>query len=267
MQILNQLDHLVTKLNELRPLLSENFKSNEKKFEDLLTSSLETNYTLTEKAAETKDIFAVKTENKLPSWLDTDYGYDPAKPRKPNMRELMEAISGKKVEDLYREPDENWQKVSSQASEMLYGVVGSNLDTRDWQSIMVSKNIFTTAREETRLMFEPEVDIESRFDEQGVMIEQIAFLKDKQGNNLRALTGNIASVEETLHNYGATKDSIPYNLESLIKPGKFDPTLLSFLKGYRENESSSHEVELQTATEAISSRLKEEIPASELSKL
>jgi hypothetical protein len=267
MQISDQIDHLVTKLNELKPLLSEDFESNGKKFEDLLTSSLETDYTFTEKAAETKDIYALKTENKLPSWLDTDYGYDPAEPRKPNMRELMEAISGKKVEDLYREPDENWQKVSSQASEILYGVVGSNLDTRNWQSIMVSKNILTAAQEETRLMLEPKVDIESRFNEQGVMIEQIALLKDKQGNNLRALSGNIASVEETLHNFGATKDSIPNNLESLIKPGKFDPTLLSFLKGYRENVSSSREVEMQTATEAISSRLKEEIPVSELSKL
>lgn len=267
MQILNQIDHLVTKLNELRPLLSEDSQSNQKKFEDLLTSSLEINHTSTEKPAETKDVYPVKTENELPYWLATDYGYDPAKPRKPNMRELMEAISGKKVEDLYREPDETWQKVSAHASEMLYGVVGSNLDTRDWESIMVSKNILTAAREETRLMFEPKVDIVSSFDEDGVIIDQIAFLQDKQGNNLRALSGNLASVEETLHNFGATKDSIPNNLESLIIPGKFDPVLLNFLKVYRQNTSSSQELGLQTATEAISSRLKEEIPASELSKL
>jgi hypothetical protein len=53
-----------------------------------------------------------KSVDKIPSWVDPDYGYDPQNPRKPNMRELMEAMSGKNVEDLYAEPNENWQKIS-----------------------------------------------------------------------------------------------------------------------------------------------------------
>ena len=53
----------------------------------------------------------------------------------------MEAMSGKNIEDLYSGPEENWQKISRQASQMLYGVIGTNEDTRDWQSIMSSSDI------------------------------------------------------------------------------------------------------------------------------
>jgi hypothetical protein len=101
----------------------------------------------------------------MPSWVDPDYGYDPQNPRKPNMRELMEAMSGKNVEDLYAKPNENWQKVSRQASEMLYGVVGANEDTRDWLSIMASSNILTEARKQTGAMYKPEVGIHSYYND------------------------------------------------------------------------------------------------------
>ena len=36
----------------------------------------------------------------ITSWVDPDYGIDVEKSRKPNMRELIEAISGKSVEEL-----------------------------------------------------------------------------------------------------------------------------------------------------------------------
>ena len=39
MQIVNKIDHLITKLNELKPTLSDDSSNNEKKFNDLLTSS------------------------------------------------------------------------------------------------------------------------------------------------------------------------------------------------------------------------------------
>ena len=76
------------------------------------------------------------TAGGVPDWVDPDYGYNPDNPRKPNMRELMEAISGRTVEELYADPDSNWQDISRQASDMLYGVVGSNQDTRNWNAIM-----------------------------------------------------------------------------------------------------------------------------------
>ena len=76
------------------------------------------------------------TSNGVPAWVDPDYGYDPANPRKPNMREMMEALSGRTVEELYADPDSNWQDISRKASDILYGVVGSNQDTRNFNAIM-----------------------------------------------------------------------------------------------------------------------------------
>ena len=47
MQIVNKIDHLITKLNELKPALSDDPSSNEKRFNDLLTASIANNYTVT----------------------------------------------------------------------------------------------------------------------------------------------------------------------------------------------------------------------------
>ena len=80
------------------------------------------------------------TSNIVPDWVDPDYSYDPANPRKPNMRELSEAIGGKPLEDM---TPEEYSSVTSQASSMLYGVVGSNTDTRDWNAIMEAGKVST----------------------------------------------------------------------------------------------------------------------------
>ncbi len=62
-------------------------------------------------------------------------------------------------------------------------------------------------------MYKPEVDIQSNFNDDGILTEQIAVLKDNKGNILRSLSSDIISAEETLLNFGATKESIPTNLE------------------------------------------------------
>jgi hypothetical protein len=203
----------------------------------------------------------------IPSWVDPDYGYDPQNPRKPNMRELMEAMSGKNVEDLYAEPNENWQKISRQASEMLYGAVGANKDSRDWPSIMNSSNILTEARKQTGAMYNPGVDIQSNFNNDGILTEQIAVIKDNKGNTLRSLSNDTTSAEEALLNFGATKESIPTNLEERINPNKFDDGLLAFLKNFDNNPTSIQQVVVQSASEVIANKLSQEIPLDELAKL
>ena len=110
MQIINKIDHLITELTKLRPTLSDDPSSNEKRFSDLLASSLESDRTTAN-----KEIDVIFSENVIPSWVDLDYGYDPQNPRKLNMRELMEAMSEKNLEDLYKEPDESWMQISGQA--------------------------------------------------------------------------------------------------------------------------------------------------------
>ena len=72
----------------------------------------------------------------IPDWVDPNYSYDPANPRKPNMREMMNA--GLSTKD---------------ASEMLYGVVGANRDTRDWNAIMASDNVLSAAQQATGQMY------------------------------------------------------------------------------------------------------------------
>ena len=72
--------------------------------------------------------------NGVPAWVDSDYGYDVNNPRKPNMREMMELIAGKTVEELYAS-GEDYSDITRLASDLLYGSVGSNQDTRDFIAI------------------------------------------------------------------------------------------------------------------------------------
>jgi hypothetical protein len=176
-------------------------------------------------------------------------------------------MSGKNVEDLYADTNGNWQNVSRQASEMLYGVVGANEDTRDWPSIMNSSNILTEARKQTGAIYEPEVDIKSNFDNDGVLTEQVATIKDNKGNTLRSLPNDTTSAEEALLNFGATKESIPTNLEQLINPEKFDSDLLAFLKNFDHHPTSIQQVLVQSASEVIAKKISQEIPLDELAKL
>ena len=267
MQVISKIDNLITELTRLKPQLLDDSPGNKKRFNDLLTASIENDPTVADEEMEVTFSTNAKSVDVIPSWVDPDYGYDPQNPRKPNMRELMEAMSGKNVEDLYAEPNENWQKISRQASEMLYGVVGANEDSRDWPSIMNSSNILKEARKQTGAMYEPEVDIQSNFNNDGVLTEQIAVIKDNKGYTLRSLPKDITSAEETLINFGATKESIPTNLEKLIAPGKFDSDLLAFLKNFDNNPTSIQQVIVQSASEVIANKISQEIPLDELAKL
>ena len=232
MQVISKIDHLITELTKLKPQLLDDSPSNKKRFNDLLTASIENDSTIADEELEVTFSTNAKSVDKIPSWVDPDYGYDPQNPRKPNMRELMEAMSGKNVEDLYAEPNENWQKISRQASEMLYGVVGANEASRDWPSIMISSNILTEARKQTGAMYKPEVSIQSYYNDGGILTEQIAVIKDNKGNDLRSLSNDTTSAKEALLNFGATKESIPTNLDEQINPEKFDSDLLAFLKNF-----------------------------------
>ena len=267
MQIANKIDHLITKLTKLKPTLSDDSPSNEKRFTDLVKASLENDKTSAGADVEIAVSKNAKLESGIPSWVDPNYDYDPQNPRKPNMRELMEAMSGKNIEDLQKEPEETWQKFSRQASLMLYGVIGANEDTRDWQAIMNSEDILAKAREHTGTMYEPELDIQSKFNDNGILTEQIAVIKDSKGNTLKSLSGDITYVEEALLNFGATKESIPANFEERINPEKFDDDLLAFLKNFDNNSKSVQQIVMQSASEAIANKISQEIPLDELAKL
>lgn len=267
MQVVSKIDHLITELTKLKPTLSDDPTSNEKRFSDLLTSSLENDDRTAEDEIDAISLKSAKLNNEIPSWVDPDYGYDPNNPRKPNMRELLEAMSGQNVEDLYQDPQENWKKINRQASEMLHGVIGANEDTRYWSSIMNSNDILTKAREQIGLMYDPKVGIQSNFDDEGILIEQIALIKDSKGNILSSLSNNVSFAKEVLLNFGATKKSIPTNIEEQIDPKVFDNDLLAFLKNFDNNSTSVQQVIIQSAGEVIANKLSQEIPSYELAKL
>ena len=76
------------------------------------------------------------------------------------------------------------------------------------------------------------MDIQSNFNDDGILTEQIAVIKDNKGNILRSLSNDTTSAEETLLNFGATKGLFQPNLEEKINPEKFDNNLLAFLKNF-----------------------------------
>ena len=150
---------------------------------------------------------------------------------------------------------------------MLYGVIGSNFDTRDWTSIMSSDDILKAAKDQTAIMYDPNVDILSNFDENNNLTGQTAVIKDKEGNILRSIPENLSLAEETLLNFGATKESIPTNLDERILPEKFDDDLLAFLKSFDNSPTSIEQVVVQSASEVIAKKIAQEIPLDELAKL
>jgi hypothetical protein len=150
---------------------------------------------------------------------------------------------------------------------MLYGVVGSSEDTRDWLTIMASDDILKSARKQTGKMHEPTVDIVPSFVNHAISSEKIAIIKDKNGNTLRSLSNNISSTEKILRNFGATSNSIPSNLELKIGTDKFDKNLLNFLKNFDKNPSSIEKILLQTTAETISGKLSNDTPLEGFAKL
>ena len=195
----------------------------------------------TDRTTENQDVKYENAELSRPSWVDPDYFFDPENPRKPNMRELMQSLSGRKLEDLYNSPADNWKTYSTKASEMLYGVIGSRQDTRDWQAIMKSDDILSSARIETAKMHEPTVDIESKFDEDSNLIDQYAVLKNKSGEVLRVLEGTGKYVEEMLDNYGVSDTALSDNLIQKITFKDFNTEVKNLLLSKLEhNENLSN---------------------------
>ena len=260
MNVTSQIDILINKLENVKPKLSSDRNLNQIKFNNILTSAL--NYSNAKSSDTSKDPL---------SWVDENYEFDPDNIRKPNVRELMEALSGRTVEELYSDPSSKWQDISSRATELLYGVVGSNKDNRDWAAIMSSHNVLRAARIETGKFHNPVVDIDTQDKKENDTIKQYAIIKDANGSDLRVLSGKPEEVKETLMNFGATSASIPTNIESKIIDPKFDLEILNVLKKFSRTENpeslANDKPELTITTKAIADRFASSIPFDELEKL
>ena len=169
-----------------------------------------------------KHVIATETIN--PSWIDTDYAYDPDNPRKPNVRELVEALSGEKVEKLYEQDSSVWRPYFVKATDILYGTVSNVVDTRDWLKIMESSDIETAAADELADLIEPYIDVESSYEQvslsdgsvENILTAQYPVIKSKDGIVLSTnLSKNIDHLKEELSRFGGTK--ISFSEEALTK--------------------------------------------------
>ncbi len=230
MLIANKTEQSILKLNHPRSNLADEKLEKTENFSDLLQSTIESNNNFENLTNSfTRPVTNLKLTEGIPAWVDLDYGYDPKNPRKPNMREMLENISGKSVEELYAGEKSTWKNLTSSASDILYGVVGNKEDTRDWNNIMMSKDIIVEARKETRIMHKPTINIASEINTGEGIISQYAVIKDASGNNLRTLTGNIDFIKSSLQNFGLTGKDVPPNIENLIDEKKFDTSVLKLL--------------------------------------
>ena len=166
------------------------------------------------------------TTDNIPAWVDPDYSYDPANPRKPNMREMMEMIAGKTVEEIYAS-GEDYSDISRMASDLLYGSVGSNTDTRDFVAITNAATDATTGEFDkdkfvaatqiatsqiyggTTVVYESagyEVDAAGNtlLDANGapILTDPQLIIKGNNGTYLRSLTGNADQMALTLKTFG-----------------------------------------------------------------
>ena len=202
MELSTRIDQVMASLEALKLRAADAPASVTSQFASILETALDNSHDTAPVAAAEPIKAQAEAVPQIPSWVDPDYGYDPADPRKPNMRELMEALSGRSVEALYADADSNWQDTSRLASELLYGVAGSNDDTRNWNAIMGSSDIVKAARQASGEMYAPVVDILSIKNDAGAVTEQLATVNDANGNILRSLTGGVDYVRDTRKFWG-----------------------------------------------------------------
>ena len=294
MEILKQIDQLILNLTKLKPHIATKNSEVAENFSNQLHSSIEKLSGLTSEHG-----LPQKSENAsghiIPTWVDKNYHFDPSNPRKPNTREVMKAISGKTFEELQSGDQKTFSYYSELSIELVFGVLGKTPDTRDWNKIMSADNILEAIRKETGEVLGTKVDIDTKTDINGQVINQFAVVKNKENNVLRSLMGEANVVVDTLTNFGVSKSNIPQTLKDKITSPKFDTNIINAIEVYRdynpkfaetqseplENDkekdinalehtliaTAAQQVIVQSASEVIANKISKEIPLDELAKL
>ena len=259
MQVADKIEELVTNLSSLKPKLISDEKKNDEEFKLLLEKAI---------SDSSESISAINFKSNNDVNLNTN--------KKPKMKVFMEKIAGCSLEKLYNDPTKDWRQVSAQASELLYGVLGHNNDTRDWALIMQSDDVINAARSETKKMLEPTIDIEKEIDTTGNIKSEYLVLKDNSNNILRSLTGDVDQISELMQNFGVGPRDIPSDIQKQIASTRVDPKLVNFFqdssptKRSQDNLQDSLKLEQQDNEDnlrAIASRQLDKISLDELEKL
>lgn len=278
MLVSSKIDQIIESLMALKPILSENNNQNLKKFNEILSNSIEKVSFSDKQAPDVKSIAKSNFTNQIatepsgiPSWVDKNFPYDPNNPRNPTTREFSAALAGIRPEETYDIgliSDETYNKTQDTSREIMFGVIGNNKDTRDWQKIMSSPDVLEAARSETNKMYGPMVKIISAENSAGDVHEQFLALEDRNGKQLVSLTHTAPIVQEKLLNFGASSKSIPDNINNLAAGGKLDLATLEMLSNFASvPELSFQEKIFEPTTDAISKKIDQGIPLDDLAKL
>jgi len=167
-----------------------------------------------------------------PHWIDNSYSYDSRNPRKPNVKEFVEAMTGIPLQELVSKKDTDWQGICQRASDLLYNVAEDVRDSRDWNMIMSSEDVLSAAREATGQLHEPKLDIDISRDPSSYESIQKLVLKNSDGQILDFIPPHVAEAKELLDNYGVSSDSIPKDILSDNRYHFVEDELLKLLQSY-----------------------------------
>ena len=92
MELSARIDQVMASLEALKVQAADAPAEASSQFASILETALDSDHTTTPVTAAEPIKVQAEAAPQIPGWVDPDYGYDPANPRKPNMRELMEAL-------------------------------------------------------------------------------------------------------------------------------------------------------------------------------
>jgi len=137
-------------------------------------------------------------------WRDPDYDNSAqqmagATGRKPNMREMMEAMAGMPVEQIYSTmPQEQWSQLSRAASGMLYGDAGQSVSDTNWETFMDDPSTKESLREAGTYLLSPEVKNIDRSKERSNVISAVTnSITSKLPQNTTSQTNSTLDLEKT----------------------------------------------------------------------
>lgn len=212
----NQIDQLISQLQSLKQTISntsakpaETTNEFNAVFENAMSIfnleevetqlNVETQLTLVDNSVDEH-----KAADPIPQW------FDPDKPKAPSSMQLMEIMTGKSSSEVFQLS--NFKDLNETANELIYGIIGSMPDRRDWNKILTSGNIVETLRMENAKLLQPQISVKTSFSNNGEPVASMIIISDHEGNPLRHIQGASEGLVETLRNFGITRQSIEKDL-------------------------------------------------------
>lgn len=152
--------------------------------------------------------------------------------QKPSMRELIEKISGRTLENLFEDPSSNWQDISRQASAILNGVIANKKDSRNWSEIMNSDDVVTAAANQTRDLHNPTINVIADDSTDNSGTEGRVVLKDDDGVVIKSVSDDVNITKNIFENYGIQPADLTQNFLMALQSYRIDPQLKSYLQQY-----------------------------------